>query len=114
MGDRMKKLLIIAVVIVILAPFCTIEIKKQLYEKRVEDYLIENTFYQKDETESIKAKWHFAGLPSYWVNVIYSDEPNVVYTYFAHNKGKVGQFEYYSIDGTNLSTEQLKHFEKYK
>ena len=108
----MKKLLIFVVVIVILAPFCTIEIKKQLYEKRVETYLIENKFYQKDEIESIKAKWHLAGLPSYWINVIYSDEPNVVYIYYAHNKDEVGQFEYYTIDGTNLSAKQLKHFEK--
>lgn len=110
----MKKLLIVAVVIVILAPFCTIEIKKQLYEKRVENYLIENKSYQKEEIESIKAKWHLAGLPSYWVNVIYCDEPNIIYIYFAHNKNRVGQFEYYTIDGTTLSIEQLKHFETYE
>ena len=90
----MKKLLIVTVVIAILTPFCTIEIKKQLYEKRVENYLIENRSYQKEEIEFIKAEWHLAGLPSYWVNVIYSDEPNVVYIYFAHNQGKVGQAQY--------------------
>ena len=112
-GCRMKKLLIVAVVIAILAPFCTIEIKKQLYEKKVENYLIENRSYQKEEIESIKAKWHFAGLPSYWVNVIFSDEPNVVYIYFAHNS-KVRQAEYYTIDGTTLSAEQLKHFKPYE
>lgn len=113
-GCRMKKLLIVAVVIAILAPFCTIEIKKQLYEKRVENYLIENRSYHKEEIESVKAEWHLAGLPSCWVNVIYSDEPNVVYIYFAHNKDKVGQAEYYTIDGTTLSAEQLKHFMTYE
>ena len=109
----MKKLLIVAVFIAIFAPFCTIEIKKQVYEKRVETYLIENKFYQKEEIQSIKAKWHLAGLPKYWVNVIFSDEPNTVYVYFAHHKDKVGQFEYYTIDGTNPSVEQLKNYEPY-
>ena len=107
----MKKLLIVAVIIAILVPFCTIEFKKQLYEKRVENYLTENKLYQKEEIKSIQAKWHLGGLPSYWVNVIYMDEPNIVYIYFAHNKDEIGQFEYYTIDGTNFSAEQLKHFE---
>ena len=110
----MKRLLIVAVVIVILASFFMIEIKKQLYENRVETYLVEQKLYQQDEIESIKAEWHLAGLPSYWVNVMYADEPNIVYIYFAHHKGKVGQAEYYTIDGTNFSPEQLKHFEEYE
>ena len=110
----MKKLLTVAVVIAMLAPSCTIQIKKQLYEKRVENYLIENMSYQKEAIESIESKWHFAGLPSYWVNVIFSDEPNVVYLYFAHNKGHVSQVEYHTIDGTTLSTEQLNHFKPYE
>lgn len=107
----MKRLLIMAVVIAILAPFCTIEIKKQLYENRVETYLVEQKHYHQDEIESIHAEWHLAGLPKYWVNVMYADESNVVYIYFAHNTGKVGQAEYYTIDGANLSPEQLKHVE---
>lgn len=77
----MKKFLIVALVIVLLAPFCTVLIKKQLYEKRIENYLIEDMSYQKEVIQSIECKWHFAGLPSYWVKVIFSDEPNVVYIF---------------------------------
>ena len=110
----MKKILIVTLVIAILAPFCTIQIKKQLYEKRVENYLMENIVYEKEAIQSIKSKWHFAGLPSYWVNVIFSDEPNVVYLYFAHDKATIGQAEYYTIDGTTLTKEQLKHYMPYE
>lgn len=107
----MKKFLIVALLFMLLLPFCTVQIKKQLYEKRIKNYLIEDMSYQKEAIQSIECKWHFAGLPSYWVNVIFSDEPNVVYIYFAHNKKHLGQFEHYTIDGTTLLTEQLEYFQ---
>lgn len=110
----MKKLLIVTLVIAILVPFCTIQIKKQLYEKRVENYLTENMNYEKEAILSIESKWHFAGLPKYWVNVIFSNEPNVIYLYFAHDKANIGQAEYYTIDGTTLTEEQLKHYTPYE
>ncbi|WP_281173017.1 hypothetical protein [Viridibacillus arvi] len=43
----MKKFLIVALIIAFLAPICTVLIKKQLYEKRIENYLIEDMSYQK-------------------------------------------------------------------
>lgn len=110
----MKKFLIVALVIVLLAPFCTVLIKKQLYEKRIENYLIEDMSYQKEVIQSIECKWHFAGLPSYWVKVIFSDEPNVVYIFFPNNKDHFGPYEHSTIDGTILSTDQLKHFKSYE
>lgn len=110
----MKKYFIVVLVIVLLVPFFSIQIKKQLYEKRVENYLVEDMSYQKKVLQSIECKWHFAGLPKYWVNVIFSDEPNVVYIYFAHDKDHIGQFEHYTIDGTTLSIEQLKHYKTYE
>ncbi|MFB7157838.1 DUF3139 domain-containing protein [Lysinibacillus sp. NPDC056232] len=106
----MKKFLIVGIIIMLLAPFCIEHIKKQLYEKRIENYLIEDLSYPKKAIQSIECKWHFAGLPSYWINVIFSDEPNVIYLYLAHDKDHLGQFEYHTIDRTTLSTEQLKHF----
>ncbi|MGE7673249.1 DUF3139 domain-containing protein [Lysinibacillus sp. NPDC094403] len=109
----MKKFLIVALIIMLLAPFCTVQIKKQLYVKRIENYLIEDMSYPKEAILSIECKWHFAGLPSYWVNVIFSDEPNVVYVYFAHDKDNLGQFEHHTIDGKTLSPEQLNHFKSY-
>jgi len=52
--------------------------------------LNEDMSYPKEAIQPIECKWHFAGLPSYWVIVIFSDEPNVVYTYFAHDKDQLG------------------------
>jgi len=109
----MKKFLIVGIIIMLLAPFCTVHMKKRLYEKRIENYLIEDMSYRKEAIQSIECNWHFAGLPSYWVNVIFSDETNVVYIYFAHDKDHLGQIEHYTIDGTTLSPEQLKHFKPY-
>lgn len=110
----MKKYLIIVLVILLIVPFCMVQIKKQVYENRIQDYLIEEKSYMKEDIQSIECKWHFAGLPSYWINVIFSDEPNVVYTYFAHDKENLLQFEYHVIDRTKLSIEQLKHFDPYE
>ncbi|EON70517.1 hypothetical protein H131_20772 [Lysinibacillus sphaericus OT4b.31] len=76
--------------------------------------MIEDMSYQKKARQSIECKWYLAGLPSYWINVIFSDEPYVVYVYFVHDKDHVGQFEHYTIDGTTLTTEQLKHFKPYE
>ncbi|WP_193767054.1 DUF3139 domain-containing protein [Lysinibacillus parviboronicapiens] len=109
----MKKFLTVTLVIALLAPFCTVQINKQLYAKRIENYLIEDMTYRKEAIQSIECKWHFAGLPSYWLNVVFADEPNVVYLYFAHNKDRVGQFEHQTLDGTTLPTEQLKHFKSF-
>ncbi|MFJ7936568.1 DUF3139 domain-containing protein [Sporosarcina sp. NPDC096371] len=113
-ADSMKKILIIGLVILILAPFCGVQIKKRVYENRVEHFLTEEMSYGKEDIQSIEAKWHFAGLPKCWVNVIFSDEPQVVYTYFAHDKEHIGQFEYHSIDATILSKDKLKHFAPYE
>jgi len=109
----MKKILIVGIIIMLLAPFCTVHIKKRLYEKRIENYLIEDMLYRKEAIQSIEWYWHFAGLPSYWTNVIFSGETNVVYIYFAYDKDHIGQYEYYTIDGSTLSPKQLKHFKPY-
>ncbi len=98
----MKKFLIAGLVILLFAPFCTVQFKKQLYEKRVEHFLMEEMAYKPKEIQSIETHWHFAGLPSYWVNVIFSDEPGVVYIYFAHDKNHIGQFESYAKNGTTI------------
>ncbi|WP_318614378.1 DUF3139 domain-containing protein [Sporosarcina sp. YIM B06819] len=110
----MKKYLIIGLVILLLAPFYIVQTKKRLYENKIEHFLTEVMLYGKEDIQSIEGKWHFAGLPKYWVNVVFSDEPNVVYVYFAHDKEQIGQFEYYSIDSTILSTDKLKHYEPYE
>ncbi len=111
----MKKLLIIVLVILLLTPFCKVWLKKKLYENRIEHFLMEEMDYEPEEIQSIKASWHFAGLPSYSVTVIFSDEPKVKYIYFAHDKNQLGQFEFYTEDGQPIpSPEQLKHYAPYR
>lgn len=109
----MKKFILIGLVILLLVPFSFVQIKKRVYENRIEHFLIEEKSFEKEDIQSIEGEWHFAGLPKYWVNVIFSDEPNVVYIYFAHDKERIGQNEYYSIDSKN-SSDQLKHYDPYE
>lgn len=111
----MKKLLLAGLVILLLVPFCTVQLKKHMYENRIEHFLMEEMAYEPEEIQSIKASWHFAGLPSYSVTVIFSDEPKVKYIYFAHDKNQLGQFEFYTEDGQTIqSPEQLKHYAPYR
>ncbi|WP_186670896.1 DUF3139 domain-containing protein [Sporosarcina sp. BP05] len=109
----MKKFIIIGLVILLFVPFYIVQTKKRLYENKIEHFLTDEMSYVKEDIQSIEGKWHLAGLPKYWVNVIFSDEPNVVYIYFAHYQEKIGQYEYHSIDSTILSTDKLKHYEPY-
>ncbi|WP_053589095.1 DUF3139 domain-containing protein [Bacillus sp. FJAT-22090] len=110
----MKKFLIIGLVILFLVPIYIVQTKKRSYENKIEHFLTEEMSYVKEDIQSIEGKWHLAGLPSYWVNVIFSDEPNIVYIYFAHDNVRIGQYDYNSIDSTILSTDKLKHYEPYE
>ena len=111
----MKKFLIVELVVLLLAPFCPVQFKKQMYENRVEHFLLEEMAYKPEEIQSIEADWHFAGLPSYWVSVIFSDEPAVVYVYLVHHKDQLGQFEFYTKNGTMITApENLKHYQPFE
>lgn len=111
----MKKLLLAGLVILLLAPFCTVYLKKQMYENRIEHFLMEKMTYKPEEIQSIEASWHLAGLPNYVVTVIFSDEPKVKYIYFAHDKNLLGQYDVYTEDGNTItSPEGLKHYAPYE
>jgi len=110
----MKKILPVALLLIVLVPYVTLQLKKHLYEHKIREYLIEEIHYTEDEIQSIDCEWYLGGLPNYSVHVIFNDEPNVVYIYFVHRKDRLGQFEHYTIDGTVLPIEQLKHYKPYK
>lgn len=110
----MKKIVLVAILLIMLVPYVTVQLKKQLYEHKIRQYLIEEIHYIEEEIQSIDCKWYLGGLPNYSVNVIFNDEPNVVYIYFVHRKDRLGQFEHYTIDGTVLPIEQLKHYKSYE
>lgn len=83
--------------------------QKNLIEK-VENYLIKQG-EKKENFKSFKVNYHFKS--GYYVDVIYKDELNVVYSYryIKNDKGKKRVFIYHSrlIDDTNEDTYQYKH-----
>ncbi|WP_432355718.1 DUF3139 domain-containing protein [Sporosarcina sp. A2] len=110
----MKKLLIIGLLLLLLVPFYIIQNNKRLYERKIETFLTEEMSYKSEDIQSIEGEWHLAGLPNYWVNVIFSDEPDIVYIYFAHDTETMGQYEYHEIDSTLPSADKLKHYNPYE
>ncbi|MFJ7666530.1 DUF3139 domain-containing protein [Lysinibacillus sp. NPDC097195] len=106
----MKKFLLVALLLIVLVPYFTVQLKKIMYEHKIRRYLIEEIHYVEEDIQSVDCEWYLGGLPNYSVNVIFNDEPNVVYIYFVHNKDRLGQFEHFTLDGTVLQPEQLKHY----
>lgn len=109
----MKKFIIFTLLFIVLCPYCLVQFKKQFYEHEVYDYLIEEIKYTEEDIQSIECQWYLGGLPNDSVDVMFADEPNVVYIYFVHDKEHIGQFEHYTIYGKILPPEQLKHYTPY-
>ncbi len=65
------------------SPFIAVQYQKQVFAERVHTYLIEQKHYKPEQIVSIQGIWGIM-LPSFYVKVIFKDEPNRVYTYFAH------------------------------
>ncbi|MBU9710603.1 DUF3139 domain-containing protein [Evansella tamaricis] len=90
-----KKGIIIGIWVIILslilAVFLYIPVNKLIYENRVSSYLMNEMEYDNEDIRSIDAVWNFK-LPRFYVIVVFEDEPEVEYTYFAHNH--VIQIEY--------------------
>lgn len=81
-----------------------------MFANRVSEYLIEEKGYKKEEIKSIKGVWG-KKLPAFYVVVIFMDEENIEYTYFAH--GNVRQIEYRIIDGKSVTVDELKNYEPF-
>lgn len=105
---RKRKILIIFLVIIIIFPIVNVQVKKIIFANRVSHYLIEEKGYKKEEIQSIEGVWG-KKMPAYYVVVIFENEPNIEYTYFAHSR--VGQFSFRSIDGKTVTAEELKNYE---
>ncbi|MBO8173318.1 MAG: DUF3139 domain-containing protein [Bacillaceae bacterium] len=97
-------------ILLVLVPFLYIQINKIVYEKRVTDYLIEEKGYRGEDIQSVTGKWGFK-LPPFYTEVVFRDEPDVAYIYFAHNDVK--QFDYHIPDEEKqgISESALKHLE---
>lgn len=103
-------MLIVLVLVAVLIPVAYVRINKILYAHRVENYLIKELHYSKQEIASVKGVWGIK-LPSFFAVVRFRDEPEVEYTYFAHNE--VIQFSHeISEKGLDqgIRESDLKHF----
>lgn len=98
------------ILLLILVPTVYVQVNKKLYAHRVMVYLTEEMHYSRQEIASVQGVWSVA-LPPFLVVVKFSDEPEVEYTYFAHNE--VLQFSH-SITPKGLdqgiSESALKHY----
>lgn len=73
---------------------------------KVSEYLIEEKGYKKEDITSIEGIWG-KKMPAFYVVVIFKNEPNIEYSYFAH--GKVRQFEFRTLDGSTVAMDELKN-----
>jgi uncharacterized protein YxeA len=112
-GNKMKKIriaLLVLLVLVLLSPFVYVQVNKMIYAKKVNAYLLEEERYSKDEIQSVKGVWGVK-LPSFYVVVVFKDEPDVEYIYFAHDT--IMQFEYrLTPEGKTrgITRSKLKHY----
>lgn len=107
---KIKMLIVIVIMILVITPFVYVQANKMIYKNRVTNYLLETQSYSKEEIESVKGIWGIK-LPSFFAVVIFKDEPNVEYVYFAHNE--VLQFGYrLTQEGTRrgITVSDLKHY----
>ena len=102
--SRTKKVMIVTIVVIfialVLTPIVAIQANKYIYKNRVSTYLIEEKGFVNEDIELIEGKW--GKLPTFYVNVVFKNEPHVKYTYFAHDND-VYQFSYeISDEGRNV------------
>lgn len=114
--NRSRKLKNIIVLIVLLSivatPFIYVQVNKWIYADRVKTYLIEQKHYTKDELASVTGRWTIK-LPPFMAEVVFADEPNITYMYFAH--AEVMQYKYYPTGGRvgdPIGNKPLQHLEK--
>ncbi|MBY0161453.1 DUF3139 domain-containing protein [Cytobacillus firmus] len=88
---KIKIALLVLLVLVLLSPFVYVQANKMIYAKKVNAYLLEEEHYTQDEIQSVQGIWGVK-LPPFYVVVVFKDEPEVEYIYFAHDT--IMQFEY--------------------
>lgn len=107
---KLKIAILVLLVFVLLSPFVYVQANKMIYAKKVNAYLLDEEHYSKDEIQSVKGVWGVK-LPPFYVVVVFKDEPEVEYIYFAHSS--IMQFEYrLTPEGKALgiTRSELKHY----
>lgn len=115
MNKKTKMIILVISILLtlsIVAPFAYVQINKLIYAHRVTAFLLEEQNYKREEIKSVKGVWGIK-LPSFYAVVVFIDEPNVEYVYFAHNDVK--QFSYRLTQeglkkGKEITEKDLKHY----
>lgn len=108
-----RRVVIVTAIVLAVLPFGYVSYNKWAYAQRVSDFLLEQKHYKQSDIQSITGVWN-GKLPPFSADVVFADEPEVVYIYFAHNE--VIQFGYRLSEvgvkkGVSVKKEDLKHFE---
>ncbi|MFD1884726.1 DUF3139 domain-containing protein [Paenibacillus wenxiniae] len=90
-------LLVLIIIGCAASPFIAVHYQKQVFAERVHTYLIQHEHYKLEEIASVQGVWGIM-LPTFYVDVVFTDEPNRVYTYFAHDE--VLQHSHRAIDAS--------------
>lgn len=69
----------------LLGPVIYVQANKWIYANRVTQYLVKKKNYSKAEIQSVKGVWGVK-LPAFYVVVTFEEEPDVEYTYYAHDR----------------------------
>lgn len=103
-------LMAIIIITVVITPVIYVQVNKYKYANRVTHYLLKEQEYSSEEIESVKGVWG-KKLPSFYTVVIFKDEPDVEYVYFAHNE--ILQFDYRLTEEgevKGITKSKLKHY----
>jgi hypothetical protein len=115
-----KRLFIILLILIFLAsPYVFVKYKLNTLEEKVSDYLIHSKGYDSSDLISVEGK--FGKLPNFSVDVIFKDEPMIIYRYIQSGM-EIKQRNFtitdeamknnYDFDDINKS--ELKHLEEYR
>lgn len=105
-------MLFIIVLIIVITPILYVQTNKQIYKERVLTYLIDEKDYKQIDIKKIEGHW--GKFPAFYTSVIFENEPNVTYLYYAHRGIHQAEFEvdnqsvdFYTVkrEGTLLNIE---------
>ncbi|MBM7107252.1 hypothetical protein SAM19_00602 [Brevibacillus laterosporus] len=98
-----KKFIILIIVVVVVFSYLAYYINTRNHINYLEDelksYLINKKHYSENDIKSIQG--HRGKMPKYWVDVIFNDEPNIIYKYTDRDVGEWRQIEPSASDLNN-------------
>lgn len=81
----MKKWRVLTLLLLVVVPIVYIKVNEARYAARVETYLVQERGYVEEDIAHIKGHYGVK-LPTFYVTVVFVDELQVTYTYYAHNE----------------------------